>query len=383
MLSGNVVDYTQGGDDSTRRMAGLVGSGEARDKRRVANSPHRGAVKGGLSHGEQRRREAAAERARLLAERRVLSGSMAAKLTLAHVEANRISVEEPPPGKRKYQRPLRDDRVMDIALSFDWDQFTPVICAHVPKHFDRFYVLDGQHHWAAAQLVHGDTVVVPIQVVRADTYERRAQLFDLLNGERRAVGNVHRFGVRLTWGEEEAAAIGRTVEALGFTLRFDHATLKAGEIAATGALQRMYDLGGEQAIVEVLSILKDAWALHPDAYRASMIEGLFSFVWRYHGEYLRDRLLHVMRMRTAQKVYEDARKSPVGADKLRVAIGYTLHAYYNLDLRSTPRLGPFAVDKNENGLLVMLARRYKRQMRPAAPVTLGTLVPGANAEDAG
>jgi hypothetical protein len=310
----------------------------------------------------QRKAAAEAERQAQIERARATSGSAVQTLQVGQVEASRLHNEPAPIGKRPYQRDLVEERALKFALAFDWGLFTPVIVAARQDKQGHFWVLDGQHHLAAAVLVHGPGVVVPVQVVKADTYERRAQLFDLLNGQRTAVQFAHRFGVRLQWGEEEAKAIRAVVERVGLAIQVERNAVKDGQIACLGSVSRIYRIGGGAALQEVLQIIRDAWDFRAEAYRSAMVEGVFGFAWRYHNEYRRERLIHVCKMRKPSDVYEDATRSEFAA-KMPVAVGYTLHGYYNLDLRSTPRLPAFQVQKSERDLLAQLSRRYRDQMK--------------------
>lgn len=166
------------------------------------------------------------------------------------------------------QRPLNEGWADKIAAEFNVDKLgIPV----VSERDGAVWVVDGQHRVRALKLVGWSD-----QKIQCDTYvglteAEEAELFDGLN-DSRSVGTYAKFQVRLTAGRSREVGISRAVSDAGYQIA-------NGKIKCVTALGKVYDAGGDERVVRVVSIIGEAFGV--DAIRADVVAGLGLVVGRY------------------------------------------------------------------------------------------------------
>lgn len=172
-----------------------------------------------------------------------------------------------------YQRDLDELRVQRMV-----DDFDPTLLGviEVSARTDgRFAILDGQHRWAAAKEAHPDVHVksgvhLVCQVHRGLTVEEEARVFYEIDMRRKVLSGWDRWKARRGSGDPVVLAVEAIVHEHG--LRIDPAP-KDGVIAATKALEVVYDAGGEALLNNALFVLGRAYGQIRDAYDGTMIQG--------------------------------------------------------------------------------------------------------------
>lgn len=168
-----------------------------------------------------------------------------------------------------YQRPL---------TSF-WetvrDQFNPALVGTlvVSERGRKKNVVDGQTRMEA--MLARDVVSAPCLVYEGLSKKQEAQLFALLQTQRRGMRTYDRFRAQLVAGEEMAAGISKIAEEVGFELSSIETPRTLKSIAA---LERMWKLDPEH-LREILTLVRDVWGTQDrDAVSAQILTGMSTFI---------------------------------------------------------------------------------------------------------
>jgi ParB-like chromosome segregation protein Spo0J len=164
------------------------------------------------------------------------------------------------------------------------------------------WIIDGQTRWAAmceqgwesyrdeSGLVHNGA---PCLVYEGLSKAQEAQLFALLQTQRRGMRTYHRFRAQLVAKNKQAVGIAKVVTAAGFDLGVEETRDTLQSIAA---LERAYKVAPDH-LADVLGIIRDVWGTQDKtAVQAQMIAGLSTFVRkqeRLDYDRLKDRLRDV------------------------------------------------------------------------------------------
>lgn len=187
----------------------------------------------------------------------------------------------------RYQRPLTDGRVQEIAANFDPDAIGLPFVAEVKRGGrTKYEAIDGQHRVAAARIALGETQMIECEIIRGVSVERAAQLFRLRNNARKPQ-LIHQFLAGVTAGDDECVTINKTVESCGLMIAI---TRGDNVVQAVRALQMIYrgdkQLGSGRnplPLKRTLLVLKEAWGPTADAFQAELIAGV-GMVMTRHGE---------------------------------------------------------------------------------------------------
>lgn len=146
------------------------------------------------------------------------------------------------------------------------------------------WIIDGQTRWAAmceqgwesyideSGHVHGGA---PCLIYEGLSKAQEAQLFALLQTQRRGMRTYHRFRAQLVAKNPQAVGIAKVVQAAGFELGVAETRDTLQSIAA---LERAYKIAPEH-LAEVLGIIRDVWGTtEKTAVSAQIIAGLSTFI---------------------------------------------------------------------------------------------------------
>lgn len=170
----------------------------------------------------------------------------------------------------------------------------------------RYYVTDGQHRVEALKIK--GISHVPCLVQEGMAIEEEAEQFNRLNVHRGPVPLIAVFKARITAKDPEALKIKETIAKSGHRIDFTHT--KNG-IYAIGAILKVYNSGGCEAISEVLKIINLAWIGEREALKGEVIKGVYRFISAYKTEKAYD----------SKKLLSKLQKTPVTV-LLRKAAGY-------------------------------------------------------------
>jgi hypothetical protein len=163
--------------------------------------------------------------------------------------------------------------VRKIAAQWDWGLCQPLFVAR--RGDGGLYVVDGQHRLAAA-VQRGDIPQLPCVVSHFDTGDKEAAAFVALNQQRRPLHALDLFKAALASGEREAAQIKLALDQAGLRLApsTNNQSMKAGQIANVGGLQRCFRAYGDLVLVTALRVLARAYQQQVLRYAGSIFPGI-------------------------------------------------------------------------------------------------------------
>lgn len=228
---------------------------------------------------------------------------------------------------RTYQRALRPRRAQSIAEHFNPEALGRF---HVSRRADgKHYLIDGQHRQAGMKLIDWwDGYTVPCIVYTGLTVEQEADLYHLLNDEM-ALSSKDDFKARVVAGDGEATAIVAALRARGAGLSVaPNNSRRDGEFACFGALEVLWR-SYRQDFDEVISLIVDSWPKSErDAYTATMVQGVATFVRKYRGQYDRKHLVARLRAETAASLLRQRATAKEFIKTPRVALAYVIYCAY-------------------------------------------------------
>jgi hypothetical protein len=192
------------------------------------------------------------------------------RLTWVNIADLRVS----PAAQRRYSKAQAES----YAADFDLEALGTIV---VNKRDDLWYVIDGQHRVMALRLMGWGDLKVECETYFGLTEREEAELF-LQRNTRRNLSPFERFRVALTAERAVESTISQLVLSLGLRIARPK---RDGNIGAVTALVGVYNAGGSEALRRALVILRDAYAMRPEALSAEMIRGMGLVCQRYNGSF--------------------------------------------------------------------------------------------------
>lgn len=160
-----------------------------------------------------------------------------------------------------YQRSIDTDSsqrlIRRIAAGWDWRMCLPLV---VSRRDDGFYVIDGQHRLAAAQL-RGDIPFLPCCVSNYATIADEAKMFVAMNRTRRPISRLDDFHAAAASGDEEALQIHALIIDAGFRVsrRTGSQSWRPGEVSFTASIQKVLRKHGAKVCSDALTMMFEAF----------------------------------------------------------------------------------------------------------------------------
>lgn len=192
---------------------------------------------------------------------------------LEWVPVSRIKVDE------EYQRGLAQQRAKTMAKHWRWDFVKPITVGLRMERDENVYMaIDGQHTTEAARM-RGDIKMLPCYVLIDTTQAREAEIFAEVSNSQRQITTIETHIAMLCAGDPGALDVQAVLDHHGITLskRRVHGHTQAmgaiNEIAGR-AKSKKSKLNTAQ-LDEVLSVIAECWAYHPNAMSSTFLLGVF------------------------------------------------------------------------------------------------------------
>jgi hypothetical protein len=234
-----------------------------------------------------------------------------------------------------YQRTMRIDHVMKIALEFSWEKFQAlsVMRRHGDDGIERLMMTDGQHKGIAAYL--RDIKKVPCLIYQSQGKTDEAEQFFGINNDRRAVPLVvkHRNAVLL--GRRDSIELQDIVDKAGITLT-EGRPKRPGEFNNLSALRVAVRKAGEDITLRGFELMRRAWPEEP--VNGIILVGLAVFIVLYHkaSQYSEDDLVRTLKsFATPAAIMEgiDARRQATNIVRENLIASDLLEAYNQVNRR--------------------------------------------------
>ena len=211
------------------------------------------------------------------------------------------------------QRPLSRRQVDRLKAEFDPDAFGVLVATRMSngkkggcRSGQCYHIVDGQHRFTAVMELWDDPdQKVPCKVIEADGPAEAADIWLLMNDNRRAPSALERFNVSRTAGHEREVEIGEAIESAGFLIENINGD---GYFRAISAAMQIHKKGGADGLRFVLKLLVDMWGTSRDAVQGPVVLGMSKFVELSAGKMNRSRMKgHIVKVLTPGRLLGRAR----------------------------------------------------------------------------
>lgn len=186
----------------------------------------------------------------------------------------------------RYQRDERPQLIATISAHAAWEPFSVVTCS---KRANGVLVaLDGQQRLAGVKASPEPPKSVPIVWFPVASLEEEARIFSIINEARKAVFPLEKHKARLIQKEPFAMAIERAVEKVGFSVGTSAQDPKT--VNAVAALNWVYNEVGEEGLVQVLAVIRDAWPNENIATSPLILKAVAELITESNGNFNRNRV---------------------------------------------------------------------------------------------
>lgn len=201
-------------------------------------------------------------------------------LAVEMVDVGQLTVDH------NYQREEDAYRINKMVREWDWQA-----CGHLAVSLRKgrknsyYAVIDGQQRLSAIRQMGYDEAPCRIYVDLSPVQE--AELYEKLNDNKKPTYN-DLFKSRIARKESNATDINVAVESVGYHLDFDRKRAGSGHSAAShffiqtmSEMDKMYNAGGIQHIIDVLKFVKSVFPGEPLGHQAMILSGVSLFIRRY------------------------------------------------------------------------------------------------------
>lgn len=154
----------------------------------------------------------------------------------------------------RYQRPEKEYLIARISSKPDWAAFGVLTCFRRPNGV--YYCADGQQRLRGVLQAEKPPRTVPVFSFHLDGVEDEARVFAMINEWRKSLSSFEKHVAKLVAKDPAALAIDRAVEKAGFSISNDQSSRS---VQAVAALQHVYNQGGEEAVLQTMTLIRSAW----------------------------------------------------------------------------------------------------------------------------
>ncbi len=221
-----------------------------------------------------------------------------AVLDLDTLNLFRIDVED-----GGYQRPLSEARVDDLEEKFDAGEAREI---WVSERADGSrWILDGQHTWAV--LKRKGYTQWPTRVFFNLSIPEEARRFAEYQSNTRKIPGVVQFNAEVIAKDPTAVALDRILT--DFYLRISSSKLRYKDnylgVNSRAVFQKIYELGGEYTLREVLQLAIDSWGQSTSSFLGRVLQGMgYLFVYSESAQFDRGRFVAVLKNTTPKQLLE-------------------------------------------------------------------------------
>lgn len=182
-----------------------------------------------------------------------------------------------------YQRDVDPKRIARIVKNYDPCLVNPV---KVSFRDNKYYIFDGRHTSVAERSIKakGGNVDVECKVFTGLTRLDEMELFVAQNGESSPVNANDKYRALLNFGDPDVCGMVKAAERAGVRVDFTRGTAH-NKITAIRTLMRIYLQMPIEQFVDMLTVLRQAWAGIPDSFGQEMLKGMQQFYANYYGDF--------------------------------------------------------------------------------------------------
>jgi len=186
----------------------------------------------------------------------------------------------------RYQRDERPGLVATISANPSWAPFSVITC--IKRANGVLAAVDGQQRLAGLMASAKPPKLVPVVWFAVATLEEEARIFTVMNEARKALFPLEKHQARIVSKEIAALAINRAVDKACFTVGQNYDSPRT--IKAIGALNAVYNDLGEEGLVQVLVVIREAWPDDRGATGPLMLKLVAQIIGESNGAFNRQKL---------------------------------------------------------------------------------------------
>jgi hypothetical protein len=243
--------------------------------------------------------------------------------TLEWIAADAFTVDP------SYDRPANEHRINQLAQGWK-DEALGVVFASRRADSDKLYLLDGQHRVGALKKLGRKTDLVPTLTFEGLTVADEAELFVMMNKNRRALTPSELFRASLVEGDKGAQEIKEVMDDLGLELEsFGHGP---NIIKCVATIWRIYRAMGKDGLDATLSLVLVTWGDDPPpkaAWNQNLLLVLARCLYFGEGRLDLEHLRTTLAKETPEALVQRAASISAlqGGHRPRVLAGVILDAY--------------------------------------------------------
>lgn len=202
----------------------------------------------------------------------------------------------------RYQRPLKESLVSQIASAPSWEAFGVPVCF---KHGNGLlYCADGQQRITGLLRSPEPPRLIPIVWFELEDLRDEAEVFVFINEWRKGLLPLEKHKAQIKAGNEAALGIERAAEMAGFSIGHarGHRGGEVKTIQAVGTLGRIYNAIGEEGLLQTLTQVRDAWPDDGIALSTNILMGVADLIEEQGDDYTRSKLTTALRKTQPNKV---------------------------------------------------------------------------------
>lgn len=202
----------------------------------------------------------------------------------------------------RYQRPVKDALVRQIANNPSWEAFGVPVC--FKRSNGVLYCADGQQRITAIMQTKEPPRLIPVAWFPLEDIRDEAEVFVYINEWRKGLLPLEKHKAKLKSGDEATLGVARAAEMAGFSI----GNAKGGRgadpktISAVGTLNTIYNQVGEEGLLQTLTLIRDAWPDNGVALGVHVLRGVADLYEEAGDDYNRARMTTMLRKTDPAKV---------------------------------------------------------------------------------
>lgn len=207
----------------------------------------------------------------------------------------------------KYQRETKPALIARIVADFDPMLFGRPLCFRRAESAI-LYAVDGQQRIAAVKALDPPVRTIPVVSFSLVGLQREAEVFVRINETRKALTGLEKHRGKIVAQDPAALQLERAVERAGYSIGINHASPRS--IAAVAALGYANERIGEDGIVQLLTVEREAWGDDRKALDGAIIRALADIIdgQSKNGGYSRAKLVTALKRTSPAELLREAER---------------------------------------------------------------------------
>lgn len=204
----------------------------------------------------------------------------------------------------RYQRDERPALINSISNNVSWEPFGVLTC--IRRKNGIFYCVDGQQRLAGLKASNDPPKEVPVVWFEVPSEQEEARIYGVINEARKALYPMDKHKGRVFSEDDRALAIEAICETAGYTLGKSGGGDSPRTLRSITALYKLYDLLGEDGLLQVLTVIREAWPDDAHATSSLMLVGVGDLIQAAGDGYSRAKTIAALKKTLPSKVLRRA-----------------------------------------------------------------------------